>query len=253
MQLDLFLRSFAFFVFDAHKYNIKVLYTYSTDRFKQGYEKLMKESASNITFVKEVDFKKDTIHLIDIQNPYTVFFVDDIIFKEPFIFFDDKMNLFITNPPIACLSLRLNTHLNYCYAESREMKRPVFGKDNIYDWTKETGDYGYPMSQDGHIFRTNEIYQLHVDLEYHAPNTLEGKLHTQRMKMPPLMICYDKSKIINNPMNRVQFASINRCGNISAESLNDKYLDGYVIDLMPFIGLDNNAVHTEITPNFIKG
>jgi len=89
-------------------------------------------------------------------------------------------------------------------------------------------------------------------LEYHAPNTLEGRLHTHRKKLPPLIICYDKSKIINNPINRVQFASINRCGNISADYLNDKFLEGYRIDIEPFVGLDNTAVHTEITPTFIK-
>lgn len=252
LQLELFLRSFNHFVSNADKCNISILYTYSTDKFKEGYDKLIAVKPDNATFVKELNFKKDTISLIHENNPHTVFFVDDIIFKEPFEFYDSKMNFFINNRSIACLSLRLHKNLTYCYAENRNMKQPVFGRDNVFYWTKETGDYGYPMSQDGHIFRTNEIYQMHVDLEYHAPNTLEGKLHLQRKKMPPLMICYDKSKIINNPLNRVQFASINRCGNISAESLNDKYLEGYIIDLSPFIGMDNIAVHTEITPTFIK-
>jgi len=252
LQLELFLRSFNRFVKDANKCDVKVLYTYSTDKFKEGYDIVIANKTDNVTFLKETNFKPDTIYLIDRHNPYTVFFVDDIIFKEPFEFFDEKMNLFISNPSIACLSLRLNKQLNYCYAESRNMNKPIFGKDNIYNWTKETGDYGYPMSQDGHIFRTNQIYQLHVDLEYHAPNTLEGRLHTHRKKLPPLIICYDKSKIINNPINRVQFASINRCGNISADYLNDKFLEGYRIDIEPFEGLDNTAVHTEITPTFIK-
>jgi hypothetical protein len=252
LQLELFLRSFMRFVKDADKCFLKILYTHSDDKFKRGYDILISEAPSNVVFIKEQNFKQDTINLINTTNPYTVFFVDDIVFKEPFEFFDEKMMLFILNPSIACLSLRLNTHLNYCYAEARAMNKPVFIKDNVYNWTKETGDYGYPMSQDGHIFRTEQIYQLHVDLEYHAPNTLEGKLHLHRKKLPPLMICYDKSKIINNPMNRVQFASINRCGNISAEYLNDKFLDGYRIDLEPFVGLDNTAVHTEIAPNFIK-
>ncbi len=250
LQLDLFLSSFYLCVGEYHQV-IKILYTYSDDKFKAGYDILI-PTYPEVTFIKETNFKEDTISLINQDNPYTVFFVDDIIFKEPFEFFDDKMNLFISNPNIACLSLRLNTHLDYCYAESRNMKRPMFGRDNIYNWTKETGDYGYPMSQDGHIFRTREIRQFHIDLEYNAPNTLEGKLHTQRRKMPPLMICYDRSKIINNPINRVQFASINRCGNISAEYLNDKFLDGFRIDLSPFLGMDNNAVHTELTPTFIR-
>lgn len=252
LQLELFLRSFNTFVKNPLDYKVSVLYTYSTPSFKLGYDWLIREKSANVNFVKEENFKKDTIYLIDPSKLYTVFFVDDIVFKEPFEFYDDKMNMFINNQSIACLSLRLHPYLVYCYAESRNMKQPTFDRNNIFNWTKETGDYGYPMSQDGHIFRTHQIQQMHEYLEYHAPNTLEGKLHLQRKKMPPLMICYDKSKIINNPINRVQFASINRCGNISAESLNDKFLDGYLIDLKPFIGFDNVAVHTEITPEFIK-
>ncbi len=252
LQLDLFLRSFNTFVKFTERCNIKILYTYSNERFKQGYEILIKDKPDNATFIKETNFKKDTIDLIDTNNPYTVFFVDDIIFKEPFEFYDQKMNLFISDRSIACLSLRLHKNLSYCYAEARNMKKPVFDTNNIFNWTKETGDYGYPMSQDGHIFRTNEIYGFHVSLDYHAPNTLEGKLHLQRKRMPPNMICYDKSIIINNPLNRVQFASINRCGNISADFLNDKYLDGYRIDMIPFVGFNNIAVHTEINPTFIK-
>jgi hypothetical protein len=252
LQLELFLRSFRRFVKGYYNYVISILYTYSNDKFKEGYDILLESAYPCERFVKETNFKQDTIDLIDYQKPYTVFFVDDIIFKEPFEFFDEKMRIFINNKDIACLSLRLHKNLDYCYAEARSMAKPVFDKDNVFNWTRETGDYGYPMSQDGHIFRTEEIYGFHVNLEYHAPNTLEGRLHLQRRKMPPLMICYDKSKIINNPLNRVQFASENRCGNISAEFLNDKFLKGYVIDLEPFVGFDNIAVHTEITPNLIK-
>ena len=252
IQLELFLRSFNRFVANADNFPISILYTHSTDKFKDGYDILMRDKRPYENFIKETDFKQDTISLIKKDVPYTVFFVDDIIFKEPFDFYDNQMDLFVSNKSIACRSLRLHPHLTYCYAESRDMKQPIFGKDNVFNWTKETGDYGYPMSQDGHIFRTEHISKLHEELEYHAPNTLEGRLHTRRKILPPLMVCYDKSKIINNPINRVQFASINRCGDISAESLNDKFLEGYVIDIEPFVGFDNITVHTEITPKFIK-
>jgi hypothetical protein len=252
LQLELFLRSFRRFVNSPSKCEISILYTYSDDGFKEGYNILMKEQPANVVFYKESNFKQDTIKLIDTEKYYTVFFVDDIVFKEPFNFYDEQMDIFNNNMDIACRSLRLHPHLTYCYAESRDMRQPIFGENNIFNWTRETGDYGYPMSQDGHIFRTHQIYWMHVDLDYHAPNTLEGKLHLQRRKMPPKMICYEKSKIINNPMNRVQFASINRCGNISAEYLNNRFLDGYIIDIEPFVGFDNTAVHTEITPEFVK-
>jgi hypothetical protein len=252
MQLDLFLRSFSRFVIDLYKYSIKVLYTYSNNEFKKGYDILIENKLSNVVFIKETNFKQNLIKLIDINNIYTVFFVDDIVFKEPFAFFNNEMNLFGSNPAIACLSLRLHPHLTYCYAEGRSIRQPQFNKHNIFDWLKGEGDYGYPMSVDGHIFKTEQIYAFIVGLDYDTPNSFEGKLHKNRKKMPQLMICYEKSKIINNPINRVQSVSLNRHGNISAETLNDKFLDGYIIDLTPFIGMNNIAVHTEVTPIFIK-
>lgn len=252
IQLELFLRSFNRFVKDASLYRVDVLFTYSTLDFKAGYDKLKAVAPPNVVFHKEINFQDDVVWLINKSYPYTVFFVDDIIFKEPFEFFDQKMSFLDVDKDIACVSLRLNPHLTYCYAENRPMRRPVFDENLIFNWTKEMGDYGYPMSQDGHIFRTSDIYQMHADLSYTGPNMLEGKLHHQRGKMGHKMICYEKSKIVNNPINRVQYASQNRCGNISAESLNEKYLAGYVIDLEPFVGFDNTAVHTEITPSFVK-
>ena len=237
---------------DSHKYIVNVLYTHSTDTFKSGYDWLRWVSPSRVNFVKETNFKEDLLGLMDIQKPYTVFFVDDIVFKEPFEFYDEKMRLFIDDMNIACLSLRLGRHLDYCYALNKPMKQPVFDENNVFDWRKQEGDYGYPMSQDGHIFRTEDIWTFHKELKYTQPNMLEGQLVHKRGQMGRYMICYDTPKIVNNAINRVQDVSLNRCGNVTAESLNAKYLDGFIINIAPFLNMNNKSVHVEVPIEFIE-
>jgi len=94
MQLELFLRSFGMFVKNRKCYVINVLYTYSNDRFKEGYDKLMNPDYPRIIFKKEVDFKKDLIELIDPTKEHTVFFMDDMVFKNVFDFYDRQMDIF---------------------------------------------------------------------------------------------------------------------------------------------------------------
>jgi hypothetical protein len=251
-QLELFLRSFNHLVKNADRYDIKVLYTYSTDAFKQGYDKLMGMATPNVTFVKETSFKQDMIRLIYPDNPHTVFFVDDNVFKEDFDFYDWQMDFLDWDERIACRSLRLHPNLTFCYPTQKPMKKPVFGDKNIFEWTNAEGDFGYPMSQDGHIFRTKDILPFHVELDYTGPNTLEGQLVHKRHLMGKNMICYDRSPVMNNPINKVQSVNNNVCGTITAERLNEEFLGGHIIELGMFIAFVNRSCHQEMMPVFIN-
>ena len=252
MQLELFIRSFNHFVVNNNHYVINVLYTYSDDKFRKGYEQLIEEKHSNVVFHKEIDFKKNLIELVDPMKEYTVFFVDDIVFKNSFDFYDKQMEIFDWNASIICRSLRLHTDLNYCYPQRLPMKQPSFLKDNVFIWRGLKGDYGYPMSVDGNIYRTKDILPFLHRLNYTNPNTFEGEMATQTHDLPPKMICYEKSIVLSNPLNRVQTVNKNICGTISAEFLNNKYLEGFIIDLKDFDGLHNRSCHQEMPVNFIK-
>jgi hypothetical protein len=251
-QLELFLRSFNVLVKDADRYDIKILYTYSTDKYKQGYDKLMEMAKPNATFVKEANFKQDMIYLINPANPYTVFFVDDNVFKEDFDFYDWQMDFLDWDERIACRSLRLHPNLTFCYPTQKPMKKPIFEDKNIFDWTHADGDFGYPMSQDGHIFRTKEILPFHIELDYTGPNTLEGQLVHKRHLMGQNMICYDRSPVMNNPINKVQDVNNNVCGTITAEMLNKEFLKGHIIELGMFVAFMNKSCHQEMMPVFIN-
>jgi len=251
MQLELFIRSFNTYVKNPNDYLIKVLYTYSNNNFKKGYENLIINSNKNILWKKEENFKLDLINLINQHDAYTVFFVDDILFKNSIDFNDKQQEIFEQDTDILCRSLRLQPNLIYSYASKLNMINPEFLENNIYYWNGQSGDYGYPMSVDGNIYRTNQIFSYVVNLQYTNPNSFEGNMAIRPLNLPK-MICYNKSIIINNPCNKVQINNPNFHGEIDAEFLNTKYLNGYSISLENFDGIENISCHQEIDLIFKK-
>ncbi|MDB4575817.1 hypothetical protein N9112_02545 [bacterium] len=243
-QLDLLLVSMKKMFAEYRHCTIAVLYTTSGKAFEQGY-KILKKSHKNIDFINERDFKKDLLLQIQPENYYTVFFVDDIVWKEPFTVNCDELKLLKNDPDILCLSLRLDSNLTYCYAYDTNMKTPAFDHKRRWYWRDEDGDFGYPMSLDGHIFRTHEIYPLLLNLPYHNPNSLEGTLSIHPLKSKK-MICLQKAPIFNIPINKVQKYNTNRHGDVSAEYLNKMFLSGHRILYKPFIGFRNYACHQEV-------
>ena len=230
-QLELLIRSMKYHFKEFSDTPINILYKFNNLNFEKGYQKVKYlHPDNNINWKLEENFKNDLVELYKSDKKYTTFFVDDNVFKEDFSLKDDKFKLFDKKNDIICLSLRLHPRLTYCYPASLSMTPPVFDENNIFHWQNQVGDYGYPMSLDGHIFRTTDLLYYINHLEYKNPNSLESLLSCQPIYRP-LMICYDKSIIINNPINKVQNFNNNIHGNITAEYLNDNFLNGKLIDL----------------------
>jgi hypothetical protein len=125
------------------------------------------------------------------------------------------------------------------------MPQPEFDQNLVWSWMDHSDDFGYPMSLDGHIFRTEDIFPLLSNLSFYNPNSLESILS----KNPPhrtKMICLSRAPIFNIPVNKVQNNYNNRHGSISAAYLNDMFLSGYRISLKPLIGFNNIACHQEV-------
>ena len=243
-QLDLLLNSMKRLFNEFSHYNIHVLYTASSTAYEKSYNKL-KHTNKNVHFLMESNFKDDLISLVDTEFLYTVFFVDDIVWKEKFTINCQAFNILDKNDEILCLSLRLDPNLTYCYAYNQPMSSPTFDNEMKWDWSGQSGDFGYPMSLDGHIFRTRDILPLLNNLNYCNPNSLEGMLAENPINKSK-MVCLEKAPIFNIPINKVQTHNKNRHGNISAEYLNMMFLKGYRISLAPLIGFNNYACHQEV-------
>jgi hypothetical protein len=261
MQLDLLLESILL-NFNVEDYKLNILYKASNDDFQKGYDLLIKKYLQ-FNFKKEESFKQDLLSLFQ-DSIYTVFLTDDDIIYQSFKFNNDELhNIFmITNAN--CFSLRLGLNTLNCYTMQRLNKINNYKTHNFYfdidliepviSWkvSDGTNDYAYPMSVDGHIFKTDFIKYLCETLEYSNPNLFEAFL--SNFSRPEMIISsYENSKLVNSPINRVQQTFENISGrqySYSAEDLNEMYLDGVLIDLKKMNFNEINGCHQEIRPIF---
>ncbi|GBO52275.1 hypothetical protein APA_5365 [Pseudanabaena sp. lw0831] len=178
-----------------------------------------------------------------------MFLVDDLVFKSFVDLTDTTFQAFINDFSILCLSLRLSPQIKYCYTSNIFSPPPSFENDLVWNWQEypKNSDWGYPMSLDGHIFRTSEIYDLVVfNRAFNNPNTLETQLALRPLSSPQ-MICYAESKIVNIPANKVQNIYSNRHAQMSdLNDLNQQFLNGCRLSLKPILDTKNTSVHQEI-------
>jgi hypothetical protein len=115
-----------------------------------------------------------------------------------------------------------------------------------------TNDYAYPMSVDGHIFKTSTIKNMCEFLEYYNPNIFEAFL-SKATTNDMIIASYMSSKLVNSPINRVQDTFQNLSGlkyKYTSEDLNEMYLDGINIDFKKMNFKEIKACHQEIRPTF---
>jgi O-antigen biosynthesis protein len=249
-QLELLLRSSKIFFRDWEQCKPIILYTFSHSSYAEGYDRL-KLLHPEFRYVCEQDtsasFKEQVLRLVDEENSYTVFFVDDNIFRQPFSVDDREVKLFTETPSVLCLSLRLCPRIDYTYSTNQIAPPPTFKAPWIWNWQDMPSDtdWSYPMSLDGHIFRTSQIRPLIEAAEFSSPNFLEQALAITPILLPE-MSCYPDSRVVNVPANRVQDAFPNHHGNLAtAESLNQAFLNGQLLSLSPVLAIPNTSVHQE--------
>lgn len=239
-------------------FNLNVLYTYSNQEFEKGYEVLKdicKTKLWNVNFIKESNFKEDLIDLVKSDYKYTTFFTDDdVLFGEIDY---ETIEKSLLNEDIFCFSLRLGKNTTHCYTENQNNQIVLSGeKDNyiFWDWQKSWYDFGYPLSVDGHIFRTKEILKLSKPLNFQNPNTYEASLQIYDSFPRIMMAGYkDGSKLVGVPVNVVQNVFKNRKGesfNVSTKDLNDKFISGQFIDLKKMDFSNVVGAHQEIEYKF---
>jgi hypothetical protein len=235
---------------------IHVLYKSEND-YILGYEKL-KEKYSGINFHSETNFRKDLFKLIDDEVEATTFMVDDAVVFKPIM----ARKIEIIKPVVEnnlIFSLRLGKNCVYSHPANLNYtlgEHEVDGEYITFDYTKQqVGDFKYPLSTDGHIFKTKLIKDLLIDINFHNPNTLEANLQkfVFMNSIPTKMKCFIESKLVSIPVNLVNDTFNNRHGlefGMSEKELNNKYINGEVIDLksMDFNGV--NGPHKEIIYKF---
>lgn len=238
-----------------------IVYVASTPELLAGYARVQSEHASDaLGFIEEgvsgLDFKQIVVNTMRAQHkandaPWCMFLVDDMIFKRAWpIDGGEPMSRLKSDPRVLCLSLRLCPRYNFCYAENRRVRPPFMARYGRWNWRRASGDWGYPMSVDGNIFRYADMLPLVEQIGFRHPNSFEDELSKRPPKKRPLMTCHAEAVVVNLPVNRVQHEFQNRAGQehgISAEELNRAFLQGKRVDLAPVYALnDNRGCHHEM-------
>lgn len=237
-------------------FNINVLYKYSNDEFKKGYE-ILKERFSEINWVEETNFKEQTLKLMETSLEFTCFGVDDDVFfgelRE-----EDAVEC-MKNEDVICFTPRQGLNTKVCYSMNCENIILPDKEDEKFIWwdrTKRYADAGYSLSLDFHIFRTKEIKKMIKNTIFSNPNTLEGGLQIFDEDFPrSTMVAYKQSILVGCPINIVQNFCPNRKGEkfgISAKELNDRYLNGEIIDFDKIDFSNINSAHCELKLEFKK-
>lgn len=254
-QLDLFLKSMSEFWNDDCLRYVSVLYTYSNDCYRQGYE-IVRNNYPYINYNLESNFRSNLLFLLRKQNVrYTVFFTDDDVFINKFETGWTEFNIFTNSSEILCFSLRLGNNIVYDYCNDMKISMPDKSSKKAFMWTEAEGSWGYPMSIDGHIFKTDDIVPLIEKLNFSNPSTLEEELASNPIREKPQMICHDlNSVIMNYPANIVQNTYNNRCANTySTKDLNDYFLRGFTIDSNSFYNVLPESPHQSVNIMFTTG
>jgi hypothetical protein len=230
-QLDLTLSTMKSHFVDWKDYRFHVLYTYSNGMHQVSYDKV-KSYHPEFQWVKETNFRNDVIRLFNsFQGPYVSFLVDDDVFIDNMSLDCPEFKEFTRNPEIAVLSPRIAPYVNYCYTARLSTPPPRSFNGTTWNWKSPelAGDLNYPCSIASlHIFRKEDLNHPINNVWFRAPNSFEGScLAPNPPHHRPLMICFDRCKVICGTNNRVQTENANYHENShTPDSLCQTFLTG---------------------------
>jgi len=224
------------------------------DLLWQSMDKYLKSAQYVKTIITETgkEFEIATKAQVSSDCEYTMFLPDDCMFTQE-VDFETINKIFEEN--VVCFSLRLGDNISYDLPLSirispvkQRIYKTIF---RLYEWKDNTGYYGYPMSIDGHIFRTKEISETINNLSFTNPNELETLLSRNPIKHD-YMASFDKPCLVNLVLNRVQTTHLNnKSGNFTAAYLQARYNVGHRLDLDKIVKSVANAHACHIIPTIL--
>ena len=201
------------------------------------------------------DFKSLLIQAIEATpSPYVVFAVDDIIVKN-YVNLANCVDLLEQNNAYG-FYLRLGKNIVASYGVRKNVMLPSDLKrvsKDVCSWTFRNGggDWGYPNTVDMTLFRKKDVLTFVKKLNFAAPNTFEGAWN-RCADLSKIGLCYEVSRVVNIPANRVQNESPNVCmGAFSPGDLSLKFKRNMKIDISKVSKLKNRSPHCDFTYTFI--
>lgn len=117
-------------------------------------------------------------------------------------------------------------------------------------WSYRGGDYDYPFSLDGNVYRKHDVVRLLRGLRFGNPTELEATGHAHRARLPfaDVLPCSPPC-LVGVPLNRVSDSSNMPHLDVAADRLNRAFLAGKRMQLPPPFEHDPPA-HLAFVPVF---
>lgn len=255
LQLYALLESVDAFVKDLDR--VSVIYRVSNPSYDKGYD-IVKKQFPKVEYLKqgdrpEQDFKPLVLKAsFDSTNPYILFAVDDIIVRDAIDLQEGIDHMEKTGA--LGVYYRLGRNINFSYIQNRDLAIPpsIQLDDNIYAWqfSAGEGEWQFPNTVDMTLYRKSDIKELFTNLQYVHPASLENKWDLKR-KTSGVGIYYESSKIVNIPLNIVNFSHFPHSGRHTSEELLVKFLEGLKLDIKPLQGYRNQSAHVDVPVSFV--
>jgi hypothetical protein len=230
LQLNALLESY--YEFCDSPESLIILYKSTNETFNKGYIDVINhfKNIHDITFIKEIKFKKDLLKILKIINTHYVFFlVDDNLFINKFNFID-----FYKYCESHIFSMRMGQNIKYSYTHDLPLKLPDF---NFFDgflnwkWQNKKYEWGYTFSVDGNIYISKMILCMAKSINFKGPNSFEAQMNRFRyIFYKKLGLCSHLSILTNLNLNRVQNEITNKSGEISTTELIKHWNNGLKLD-----------------------
>lgn len=243
---------------------IVVLYL-AHDPYVNGYSIVRshfpESKVSGISYVQETHFRENLLALLDEEEiAFTTLLVDDAIFYRPVTTTKETALRAITED-VVCFSLRLGINCTYSHPVDISYslgEHEVVGDFLKFDYRKQMkGDFHFPLSLDGHIYKTKLLRSLLEGIDFADPNSLEFYLQglTSTGAIPHMIVSFKESRIVSVPVNAVNVHLKHKYGIdffISEKALDKRYVGGEAIDFDALDFSKINGPHKELDFSYRK-
>jgi hypothetical protein len=238
-----------------------VIYRVSNDDFEKAYEEL-KSNFKGVKFVKQMvkptnNFKelvlKETFE--NAKSEHVMFAVDDIIVTD---FVDlEKCAKLLEQEKAYGFYLRLGKNITYDYTLNQtNVSLPAMKvvDPGVYCWNFKgaKSHWAYVHTLDMTIYKKSDIKGNFYNMNFTTPNTLDG-MWAELVDYTKNGLFFEKSKIVNLPLNKVQEFTWHRSMDIlTTQDLLEEFNAGFKLDINSVANVNVISPHTEFVPEFIK-
>jgi hypothetical protein len=254
---------------------ITILYKSTDFEYEDGYS-LVKRRFQDLPLIWQRDsgdFYRDFVKWMGrCDDNLMCGICDDCLFYRPLpLAAKQHIDETMSDDSIYCFAFRLGFNTNLQYYITGQKQRQLSDLQNVIvadDWhngvikwnwkiRKDTDNYGYGFSLDGHIYRTKEMLSLTkkypTDCLRNLEGVIAGKIRNET-NIGNMMAGFFQSCLYSTPFNCCQSPPLisGQKYPYSLEYLNNLYLRGYIIDYYSIQKTNVDFSHNEMPLTFME-